>query len=150
MDIMRPFDFWQNLISQKKSTRMISMQAPTQKNEWLMDDTYVKVVGFVVVHVQCPEQLWVPANCNVFDIADAVNDGLAGELLHLDVVELPEVTEPLDQLGGDAAVELEMERKHPLILFTSLLQGIKGTLPRPPVMTANESRVHPFQDERNM
>ena len=99
------------------------MQAATQKNEWLTDDTYVEVVGFVVVHVQCPEQLWVPANCNVFDIADAVNDGLAGELLHLDVVELPEVTEPLDQLGGDAAVELEMERKRPLILCTSLLQS---------------------------
>ena len=72
-----------------------------------MSDTYVKVIGFVVVHVECPEQLWVPANCNVFHITDAVNDGLAGKLLHLDVVELPEVAEPLDQLRGDAAVELE-------------------------------------------
>lgn len=74
-----------------------------------MSNTYVEVIGFIVVHVQCPEQLWVPANCNVFDIIDAVNNGLAGKLLHLDVVELSEVTEPLDQLGGDAAVELKME-----------------------------------------
>ena len=77
-----------------------------------MSDTYVEVIGFVVVHVQRPEQLRVPANRHVFDITDAVDDGLAGKLLHLDVVELPEVTEPLDQLRGDAAVELEMKREN--------------------------------------
>lgn len=71
----------------------------------------MKVVGFIVVHVQCPEELRVPANWDVFDVGDAVNDGLAGKLLHLDVVELPEVTEPLDQLRGDAAIKLEVERK---------------------------------------
>jgi len=71
----------------------------------------MEVIGFIVVHVQCPEELWVPANRNVFDVADSVNNGLAGKLLHLDVVELPEVTEPLDQLRCDAAIELEMEKK---------------------------------------
>lgn len=76
-----------------------------------MCETYVEVIGFIVVHVQRPEQLWVPANCYVFDITDAVNDGLPGKLLHLDVVELPEVTEPLDQLRGDAAVELKIKRE---------------------------------------
>ena len=71
-----------------------------------MSDTYVEVIGFIVVHVQRPEQLRVPADRHVFDVTDAVHDGLPGELLHLDVVELPEVAEPLDQLGGDAAIEL--------------------------------------------
>ncbi|TNN29439.1 hypothetical protein EYF80_060412 [Liparis tanakae] len=52
-------------------------------NRWLLDG---------------PEQLGVPGHRHVFDIADALNDGLAGKLLHLDVVELPEVAEPLDQL----------------------------------------------------
>lgn len=73
--------------------------------------TYMKIIGFVVVHVQRPEELRVPADCDVFDIGDAVNDGLAGELLHLNVIKLPEVTEPLDQLRGDAAVELEKKIK---------------------------------------
>ena len=67
---------------------------------------YLEVVGFVVVHVQRSEQLGVPADRHVFDVGDAVNDCLAGKLLHLDVVELPEVAKPLDQLRRDAAVEL--------------------------------------------
>lgn len=76
-----------------------------------MTKTYVEVIGFIVVHVECPEQLWVSAHCDVFDIADAIHDSLTGKLLHLDVIELPEVTEPLDQLRRDAAVELEIERE---------------------------------------
>ena len=84
-----------------------------------MSDTYMEVIGFVVVHVQCPEQLWIPAYCNILHFIDAVNNGLAGKLFHLDVVELPEIAEPLDQLRGDAAVELEMDRKLNLTLYHS-------------------------------
>lgn len=80
-------------------------------NRCVWIETYMKIVGFVVVHVQRPEEFWVPADRDVFDIGDAVNDGLAGELLHLNVIELPEVTEPLDQLRGDATVELEKRIK---------------------------------------
>ena len=93
----------------------------------------MEVVGFIVVHVQSPEQLRVPANCHVFDVTDAIDDGLAGKLLHLDVVELPEVTEPLDQLRGDAAVELEMERIKKLhvtyTIYKFTPQRIKGSRP---------------------
>lgn len=76
-----------------------------------LSNTYVKVVGFIVVHVQRSKQLGISADCDVFDVPDAVSDRLSGKLLHLDVVKLPEVAEPLNQLGGDAAVELEMEKK---------------------------------------
>lgn len=62
------------------------------------------------MHVQGSKQLRVPADGHVFDVTDAIDDGLAGKLLHLDVVELPEVTEPLDELRGDATVELGVER----------------------------------------
>ena len=59
------------------------------------------------MHVEGSEELAVAADAQLLASGDSVVDGLAGELLHLDVVELPEVAEPLDQLGGDAAVELE-------------------------------------------
>ena len=39
------------------------------------------------------------------------HDGVAGKLLHLDVIKLPEVTEPLDELRGDAARELRRKQK---------------------------------------
>lgn len=68
--------------------------------------TYLEVIGFVVVHVEGSEQLRVSADGHVFHIRDAVHYGLAGKLLHLDVVKLPEVTEPFDELRGDAAIEL--------------------------------------------
>lgn len=71
----------------------------------------MEIVGLVVVHVECTEQLGVSADCDVFDFTDAVDDGLAGKLLHLDVIELPEVTKPFDQLRCDAAIELETNKK---------------------------------------
>lgn len=72
----------------------------------------LKVVGLVVVHVEGSEELAVPADAQLLSTSDAVVDGLPGEFLHLDVVELPEVAEPLDQLGGDAAVKLDIREKH--------------------------------------
>ena len=41
----------------------------------------------------------------------SLGHGLPRLLLHLDVVELPEVAEPLDELGGDAAGELDRPRE---------------------------------------
>lgn len=38
---------------------------------------------------------------------ESLADSLSGESLHLDVEELSEVTEPLNHLGGHAAVELD-------------------------------------------
>lgn len=61
------------------------------------------------MHVKSPEELAVTADAQLLASGDAVVDGLTGKLLHLDVVKLSEVAEPLDQLGGDAAVELERE-----------------------------------------
>ena len=61
------------------------------------------------MHVEGSEQLRVSADGHVFHIPDPVHYGLAGKLLHLDVVKLPEVTEPLDELRGDAAIELETQ-----------------------------------------
>ena len=69
--------------------------------------SYLEVVGLVVVHVERPEELGLAAHRQLLHAGHALVDGLPGELLHLDVVELPEVAEPLDQLRGDAAVELQ-------------------------------------------
>lgn len=73
---------------------------------------HLEVVGLVVVHVEGPEQLTVAADAELVRTGHPVVDGLPGELLHLDVVELPEVTEPLDQLRRDAAVELYIREVH--------------------------------------
>ena len=61
----------------------------------------------VVVHVEGAEQLRVPADRHVLDVVDPVYDALTSKLLHLDVVEFSEIAETLDELGCDAAVELE-------------------------------------------
>lgn len=68
---------------------------------------YLKVVGFVVVHVERPEEFGVAAHRQLLDSSHTLIDSLPGVLLHLDVVELSEIAEPLDQLGRDAAVELQ-------------------------------------------
>lgn len=58
------------------------------------------------MHVKSAEKLTVPAHAQLFYPCHAVVDELPSEFLHLDVVELTEVAEPLDQLRCDAAVEL--------------------------------------------
>lgn len=59
---------------------------------------HLKVVGLVVVHVESAEKLAVPAHAQLFYPCHTVVDGLPSKFLHLDVVKLTEVTEPLDQL----------------------------------------------------
>lgn len=71
--------------------------------------SYLEVVGFVVVHVEGTEELRLSADGYVLRILNPVDDGLTCKLLHLDVVKLPEITEPLDQLRRDAAVKLEIK-----------------------------------------
>ena len=71
---------------------------------------YLEVIGFVIVHVESSEQLTVPRDGQSFHLVHSIHNGLASKLLHLDVVELPEVTEPLDQLGGNTAIELGIQK----------------------------------------
>lgn len=59
------------------------------------------------MHVEGAEELGLSGDEYVFDIIHAVYDGLTSELLHLDVVELSKVTEPLYQLRRDAPVKLK-------------------------------------------
>lgn len=66
----------------------------------------LKVVGFVVVQVEHAEELRVSAHAQLLVAGHPLSERLASELLHLDVEELAEITEPLDELGGDAAIEL--------------------------------------------
>lgn len=72
------------------------------------------------MHVEGTEKLRVPGDLEGASIHNALHQGLPGKLLHLDVVKLAEVAEPLDELGGDAAAELsgqgEPEDRH----YTSL------------------------------
>ena len=75
------------------------------------NQTNLKVVGLVVVHVERPEELGVTAHRQLVCRGHPLVDRLPGELLHLNVVELPEVAEPLDQLGGDASIELKSEKE---------------------------------------
>lgn len=59
---------------------------------------HLKIVGLVVVHVESAEKLAVPAHAQLLCPRHTVVDGLPSKFLHLDVVKLTEVTEPLDQL----------------------------------------------------
>lgn len=68
--------------------------------------TYLEVICFVEMGAEGTEQLWVPGDGQVFHVVDSIHDGLPGGLLHLNVVELTKVAEPLDELGSNAAIEL--------------------------------------------
>jgi len=72
------------------------------------------------VHVEHPEEIGVAAHHQLVGGGHALVDALPGELLHLDVVELPEVAEPLDQLGGDAAVKLRGSQEEGLMTQTHI------------------------------
>ncbi|KAM6915126.1 uncharacterized protein FYW49_010034 [Xenentodon cancila] len=48
-------------------------------------------------------------------IDHSLHDSVSGKLLHLDVVKLSKVTEPFDELGGDAARELRTTRSRKLL-----------------------------------
>ena len=82
------------------------------------------------MHVEHPEEFGVAAHCQLICGSHTLIDRLPGELLHLDVVELPEVAEPLDQLGGDAAIELEKLRGSEKIL---LKEGVLYICPSVPL-----------------
>lgn len=58
------------------------------------------------MHVEGTEELRVPGDLESASVHNTLQQGLPGKLLHLDVVKLTEVAEPLDELGGDAAAEL--------------------------------------------
>lgn len=68
--------------------------------------SYLKVICFIVVHVQSPVQLTVSGYRQLFGTGDPIVDGLTRVLLHLNVVKLTEIAKPLDELRGNASVEL--------------------------------------------
>lgn len=74
------------------------------------NQSYLKVVCLVVVHVERPVEFCVPAHRQVFGHRHTLIDGLPGKLLHLNVVKLSKVAEPLDQLGGDAPIKLGVKK----------------------------------------
>ena len=76
------------------------------------DVAYLEIIGFVVMCIQCSEELGVPVYCDVPHEGHPVHHGLPRKLLHLDVVELAEVTEPLYQLRCDAPGELRRRWKN--------------------------------------
>lgn len=67
---------------------------------------YLKIICFIVVHVQGPVQLTVSGYRQLLSARDPVVDGLPSILLHLNVVKLTEIAKPLDELRGNASVEL--------------------------------------------
>lgn len=67
---------------------------------------YLKIICFIVVHVQGPVQLTVSGYRQLLSARDPVVDGLPCVLLHLNVVKLTEIAKPLDELRGNASVEL--------------------------------------------
>lgn len=67
---------------------------------------YLKIICFIVVHVQGPVQLTVSGYRQLLSARDPVVDGLPRILLHLNVVKLTEIAKPLDELRGNASVEL--------------------------------------------
>lgn len=68
--------------------------------------SYLKVISLVIMHIESSKKFRVTENHQHFGIGDSIGNRLPGKLLHLDVIELAKVAEPLDHLGGDAAVEL--------------------------------------------
>lgn len=68
--------------------------------------SYLKVICFVVVHVEGSVQLTIPGDGQLFCAGNSIIDGLTRILLHLNIVKLTEIAEPLDELGGNASVEL--------------------------------------------
>lgn len=72
----------------------------------LKTGSYLKVIRFVVVHIEGSVQLTVSSDGQLFCAGDPVIDGLTSVLLHLNIVKLTEIAEPLDELGGNASVEL--------------------------------------------
>lgn len=98
---------------------------------------YLKVIRFIVVHVQGPVQLTVSGYRQLLRARDPVVDGLPRILLHLNVVKLTEIAKPLDELRGNSSVELlnlnSKKGKSSDILSPSLTPFTKHTArPFPP------------------
>lgn len=61
---------------------------------------YLNVVITVVVKIENPVDFWVAPNSEVFDVLYTLRNCLSRVFLHLDVVELPEMTEENTRLGA--------------------------------------------------
>lgn len=73
--------------------------------------SYLEVAGFVVMRAESPEKFRLSPHSETLHIGHAVHECMSSKLLHLDVVKLAEVAEPLDELGGDAACELRANQE---------------------------------------
>lgn len=73
--------------------------------------TDLKVAGFVVVRAENPEEFRLSPHSETLHVGHSGHECVSSKLLHLDVVKLAEVAEPLDELGGDAACELRASQE---------------------------------------
>lgn len=101
--------------------------------------SYLKVICFIVVHVQSPVQLTVSGYRQLFSTGDSIVDGLPRILLHLNVVKLTEIAKPLDELRGNASVELlnlnsERDKNTAIFLIYSLSIRSIFQVPLPSVL----------------
>ena len=90
-------------ISKEKKFFFLKKRGNDQK---IKMSSYLKVICLIVVHVQSSVQLTVSGYRQLFSTGDPIVDGLTRVLLHLNVVKLTEIAKPLDELRGDAPVEL--------------------------------------------
>lgn len=76
--------------------------------------TDLVIIALIVVHVENAVELCVSAQaeCSFPGRCKPLSGCLTGKALHLDIEELPEVTEPLNQLGSDTAIELCREKQN--------------------------------------
>lgn len=88
----------------------------------------------IVVQVENAVDFAVVAHVDVVHVLHAFADRLAGVLLHLNVVEFPEVGEPLDQLGGVVLVELDVREVH--------LEDGRAGVPHPEEHQLRLAQVH--------
>lgn len=88
----------------------------------------------IIVQVENAVDFAVVAHVDVVHVLHAFADRLAGVLLHLNVVEFPEVGEPLDQLGGVVLVELDVREVH--------LEDGRAGVPHPEEHQLRLAQVH--------
>lgn len=68
--------------------------------------TYSKIVAFVVMKIEHSEKLAISGHLQLLDVDHPVTESLSSELLHLYVIKLTEVAEPLDELRCGRARKL--------------------------------------------
>lgn len=71
----------------------------------------LEMIVAVVVEVKYPDQLSVCCHYQVLRVLDTFAKRLSSVLLHLDVVKLPEIGEPFDELRRIVLVKLDIREE---------------------------------------